>query len=389
MTQQHDIKELPHFSYECAAFIRDYLPTFRAVFGGFCQEGQEVPKLPISTELYAEKLYLVMFSQSGASNLQLLENTLRDFVTDTLDAESVLLKTWMHMINDFVDVLEDTSASTHLLLELVDWIDHLSLALYHTYFHISQEATRENTNWSQDLQQQAEALTATYQGLLRGSQDTHDSTPVELSGRCYFRGIEIRLLAKLQATRKDRITCQAEPRFCAALSRTEFAILDGPKPGSKVIAEVLAVDLKQSQVAFNRFRQLPKNDDRRHGVRVEPAVAVDLKLVHAAGQSRGTIIDISANSMAVYLRNTGVDMASRIVANFSLPNPAADARHRDFELEAVVSGIRADRRGDPRAHVLVLQLEMDNPARTALSQYVMTRQSEILSEIRHIMEERE
>lgn len=383
--------QLRQFSYECAAFIRDYLPSFRVTFGGYCNEAHVTPRLPISTELYAEKLYLAMFSQSPSSNTQLLEQTIREFVTDTVDAESVLLKTWMHMINDFVDVLEDTSSSTQALLELVHWIDHLSLALYHTYFHISQETTREQDKWTTDHQHRSMELAEGFARLLEQPAKQGElsaGNPVEptLNGRCYFRGVEMVLKADLLSARRERIRCRLEPRYCAIASRSNHLLIDCPNSEGQILAQIMAVDMKAHEVALNRFESIPKGEDRRHEVRVEPAVPVDVRMLHAGGQVRATVVDISEHAVALYVRNSGVDLENHIDLKFTLPCPTGIGCEIEIETEGVVSDIRLDKRRDPRAHVLVVNFESDTSTHADLSNYVAHRQSVILKEIRHIME---
>lgn len=377
--------DLPQFSYECAVFIRDYLPRFRSNFAKFCVEAEETPKLPISTELYAEKLYLSMFSHTSM-NQALLEQTIRDFVTNTLDAEPVLLKTWMRMINDFVDVLEASSASTPLLMELVHWIDQLSLALYHTYFHISQEVVREEGKWTEERCKQSAHIANGYKQLLV-KEHTSDEAPPALMFSCYFRGVEVSFEGTVETVEEGRIICSLEPRHVAVSSRVDHLLLSNPLHGDTMLAEVQHADQKSCQITLHHFEPLAQQADRRSVIRVEPAFPIDVALQDTTGKSVGTIIDLSSNAVSIYLRNTGVDLSEELTLSCEL---CCDTNSKALELDvpASVSRVRADKRSDPRAHVIVLSLKLDTATRSQLDAYIANRQTEILKEIRHIMEGR-
>jgi len=388
MSIARSMGELPQFSHTTATFIRDYLPTFRSTFGRFCAQADVTPQLPISTELYAEKLYLAMFSQSTSPHAKVLEQTIREFVTESVNAESVLLKTWMRMINDFVDLLEDTSSSTEKLLELATWVDQLSLGLYHTYFHISKEVVHDPAKWTPELLQKSRDIIASYGEQTTQPVEENQADDKLIEGLCYFRGVEVTMQVAIQDVRKERITCRLDPRVCAVASRADHVLLQSPDAKNLVVAEILACDLKENLVALNHFEEIPKSSNRREEVRVEPYSPVDVDVHHSEGRSRGTVIDISERSVAIYLRNTGVDLSEKLQLAFQIPCKTAESGFMEIQTDALLKTIRTDRRGDPRAHVIVLEFDSDNATRAALAQYVTSRQTEILKEIRHIMEGR-
>jgi hypothetical protein len=373
-----------YLSFECASFIRDYLPQFRGNFAEFCSTAKAAPRLPVSAGLYAEKLYLAMFNQHPARNKLLLDRTIEEFILGTLDAEPVLLKTWMRMINDFVDVLENTSASTTSLLELVEWIDQVSRSLYHAYFRISQN-TVDETPWTEDDRDESQRLVAALAG--GGADDADGDGGPALTARCYFRGIEVECLLRTGQIEDDRLHCAIERRHAAIMSRVSHVLLSAAD-GAAALASVMSTDVDGGTTMLHRLRPIPRAGDRRDGVRVEPATPMDIHITHAGGQARGIVIDVSERHLSVYLRNTGVDLASEIRVRLDLALPTPSAATTTFEGTAVVNAVRSDPRADPRAHILVLRVEPTPNAPRPLAQYVAHRQTEILREIRHIMEGR-
>lgn len=372
--------ETMRFSYETASFVRDYLPRFRANFAQFCAEAEHAPELPMSTQLYAEKLYLAMFSQTEPQNSLMLDETIREFVLSTMDAEPVLLKAWMRMINDYVDVLEDSSASTSLLQELVNWIDRISMTLYHTYFSISQETEIDESKWTDEAMAMSVEIGRQFEELISSEGDND----VQVDVWAYYRGVPDHFKGQLISAGNGELQLEVNRFHLAVLSRLEHVMIGFPDGERRVLAQVKSVG--RDDVVLCRFEQFKGQTDRREQIRVEPSQALDVMIQHASGNARGTVLDISENSVALYIRNTGVDISKPIRLKFDLPCQRAPNGIAAMQLLASTALIRSDQRGDPRAHVLVLEFELDNSLREQLSHYVANRQTEILKEIRHIME---
>lgn len=375
--------QAPNFSYKSASFVRDYLPRFRDNFGTFCVQMKAAPQLPTSPNLYAEKLYLAMFNQQDEGGGKLLMDTINQFVVSTFEAEPVLLKTWMRMVADFVNVLEANASSTRTLLELTQWIDQLSSALYHAYFHVSLSNIASNVKWTEAQNKKAEEVARDLGSILRKEGD---EKPL-LDCHCYFRGTEVEFKLHLEKVNGQNLIGLLEPRHAAVVSRQPSLLIDHPSGNSRVVVDVKDVDMKTRKVILHHGFAIGPAVERRSAVRVEPAEPIDVRITHDGGQSRGTIIDISQDTIAMYLRNTGVDIASELQLQFNLPGNNPASGENELKIKARVTHVRGDRRGDPRAHVLVLALE-DNTGSNRIDQYVAHRQTEILKEIRHIVEGR-
>lgn len=372
-------QDLPQFSHEVACFVRDYLPTFRNNFCRFSQAFKVQPTLPLSCELYAEKLYQGMFESVWEDAEQRLSDNIREFVLETLHAEQILLKSWLRMLNDYVDVLEANAGSTTLLLELAHWIDHLGIQLYHAYFRISMESTPQATTAATEQSDESLALLDHFPTTSGGQ------TPLQLRAVTQYRGVPILLRIDLLEKTDEGLIVGTDARHAAALSRAQRLTIATPDDATFMLAEVVSVDHAEHTVQVSPQSSRDTLVDRRELIRVEPQQATDVMLHHKGGHSRAVLIDIAENSASVYLRNTGVDIAHQITLEFSLPRIGEHPAH-ELSIAAQVASVRSDRRADPNAHVLVLDLVADEAIRSKIGNYVADRQTEILSEFRAVMD---
>lgn len=373
------------FSPVCASFMHGYKPRFAANFAAFSVGCELPPQLPEEPVAYAARLYTAMFDTDLAVLSPGLTHQLRSFVEDSAEAEPVLLKTWMRMINDFVDVLEASSASTGALLELVGWIDRMSRALYHCYFEVSRSARVDESAWTELARRWSQDTARAFAQRLSGAPQSAATTQ-KFAAHTYLQGVPVAFNCTLSAAGPGTVVFEVEARYAAVLTRTVDVLIEGPMRGGLVVAEVQSADPATGRVVLHRFKPYAGGSDRRTQVRVEPGRPIDVDIVHLGGHSRGTLFDLCDDAVSLYLRNTGIDVTARVMLHFSLPHAGPGGAEVQFAMPGQVVRVRPDRRGDTRAHRVILRLEPTPADQAHLAAYIAARQTEILKGVRRAMD---
>lgn len=367
-------------SYLCGQFVDGYksiyLNNFFEFYGQYCDS--EIAEDELSS--YASNLYSAMFGEQENDSSVSLYDVFDDFVRRTVDAEPILLKTWMRMVNDFVDVLEARQGFTHHLTEFVSLIEDLSNILYDVYFRTSQTYSPAATATSAKQIAQNDDF-----ALFKQAFDCNDDTARNISLFNFYKGMPVKFDAQILNIDESGVFCKVAPRQSAVLAHQKVTIIEDAVRQEDFTADVLEINLQQNIAHLSNLNILAGQRERRQEIRVEPSCPTTTHIEHSNGDTIGRLVDISTKTAAIYIRNDGLDLKDTLTIQMQLN---CDTHNKTVTIETTgrIIRIRADSRDDARAHIVVIQLDTDTQTESQIAAYVSTRQSEVLKEIRRFME---
>ncbi len=373
-------------SYErlvCWQFIEEYAQSFARHFDrSFREAVGDSPETapPVS----GAELYFSLFTEDTLQDSEPeINNLLVKLVQHTFEADTILTRTFLHMIKDVADCLIHRSGMLHELDMIMGRIHDVSGLVFEAYYQVSRPVVISIPD--------IDRYTYEYQKMLtnfnkyREREEDHNSD-VELKIHTFYHSIPIDLNATVKAVGTDSVTFNIHPYEAVALSHLGIAIIKSSLHNAVFRAYTSHVDIQKQTATFSHLIIDEQPSLERSYVRVEPVQPVITRIIGESVETQGIIYDISEVAATVYIRTTDISqypLGSTIRFSASLPDPSGDGIIAIETLCSIIV-IYNEEKGDPLAYRLVLQYENDQSLRSKLSMYVSRRQVEIIRELKEL-----
>jgi|GEM_PF-821905 hypothetical protein len=262
---------------------------------------------------------------------------------------------------------------------------------------------------------------------------------LELSLINVYKGFPISYPAQIIAIDRKSIQVQSNPFQIVCIHQDKETYMRSPIFPHTVHAHIMKIDIPQSQAVLSQFEYVAGSIGERKQVRVEPATSLEgvIKPEEKHISFTGEIADISLDGIAILL-SPGLQApkilreGTRVILHLQLPveikpppavkteiipqpqirterfsgikRPATEADiieekfpdltpiygqstttgivQKEFVVEGIVRNVVADRH--LRKHRIGIKLLNNGPQRSAISQFILQRQAQLLQEIRQL-----
>ncbi len=195
-----------------------------------------------------------------------------------------------------------------------------------------------------------------------------------------FRGVPVRYKASIRRIQAGIITVQAPSPEAVCLDLEREVVMLGEGAEEAMRADVASIQLAEGVAQLSHLRYADSRLGNRLMVRVEPKVAMSVRLEVAGQVMIGQLIDVSMGGLAVHipLSDSALILKSRVPVRLAFELPAGP-----IELMGIVRSVKSVADGKR----LGLAFPQDAQV-SAIVGYVLQRRVEILAELKVVYEVR-
>ncbi len=368
----------------CWQFIEEYASPFARHFEKCYKESRGETSSEWKPPVSSEYLYHILFTiDRSRESKQEAKKVLEDMVRHTFEAETILTHTFFYMVKDVIDCLLIRKGRLHELDTIMSLIHEVTKLLFEAYYKV----TRPVTIIKPDIDRSSKD----YQGILETfgkylDSEAEDKDGPELTIHTYYRSIPIELNAAVKTVNTEGVTFNIHPYEAVALSHLGMAVVKSSLHDAVFKAYTSAVNLEEKTATFSHF--IPEGEDlhQRSHIRVEPGSTEVGKIITHLDETPAIIYCISEVSVTLYVRNITIShyepgTSVRFIACLT---DAYGKGTIPIDIEAVITMLCKEEKGDRDSHLIVLDFEADTSLRSDLAQYVSQRQVEIIRELKDL-----
>lgn len=215
------------------------------------------------------------------------------------------------------------------------------------------------------------------------AQHMSQNQPVKLLNT--YRGVPITHAADVISIHKGYVVFSVHPEQAACLSLENQTYVQSELLPEVFKAYVVAVDMARNQAVLNEFTSAGTALGKRMTVRVQPQKPLEVALHDGVHRVPGQLADISSKGVGIFTvaaytyGDLCFEKGTKIYIEFQLPITDTFIR-----LSGKINSLTHQR--GTFLHRLGLSISPDPQAEAALTQYVTSRQQEILEELKRVAE---
>ncbi len=381
LMQEHN----PHKYSACVSFLRVYRGQFIKNFDGTCSKFfSDMPEAE-SARVKGEDLFSVIFDLENRSTEANVRAVFKGLVRLTPDADLILNSVWLRMIDDFMTGLRNLKGRVVDITDLIMLIHELSRLLDEAFFELSRSGSVEAPVVDTATEQHREIVSGFKEFSGRGPDDK-DETGLKI--RSFYHCIPVDMNAAVNKVEDESVTFNIHPYSAVALSKNNTAYITSSHHDHLLGAVASRVDLKKRLATFTLFSNQNDESEKREFIRTDLHHITAVTITAGHFELKGFICDISEVACNVYVRNAEMNKlkpgaAVRFVTELC---DASGDNVLAINTEAAIFRVYRQGKSDKRAFRIVLRHDNDGKLVTDLARFVLTRQSEILRELKELSE---
>ncbi len=385
---QEDINQdyNPRKRSSCASFLRAYKPYFIKNFNKLCGEKCTCGLCLNELNIEGDYFYDVMFNPDADLAESEVRSMFNKLIRHSAYVDMVLNQVWLQMIDDYVSGLRRMKGRVDEITDLTELLNELFRLLDETYFEISKQVNIEKPGVDETTEQYHRLITNFNKYIEAGTDDDEETNGLKIHS--FYHSTPLDMAATVDRVDEDSVTFNIHPYVSIALQRVAVAFVSSPVHDDVFMAYADNVDIEKRKATFSSFISHDHQADNRRHVRVELSRMTRALIIGKESEAEGIIYDISEVSCAIYVRNvdiTNFDPGNSVRFISKLPDTAGSSS-MEIDTMAIIFNSYKQGKNDLNAYRVVIMFDKSASLHSELSNYILSRQREIIRELKDLSE---
>lgn len=376
----------PHSQSTCAAFLRAYKPYFIKNFNTICKEKCTCDNCLNELNIEGEYLYGVMFDSDVDVSEDEVNNVFNKLVNHLAQVDVVLNQTWLQMIDDYVSGLRRLKGRVDEISSLMTLLHELFRMLDETYYEISKQVNIPIPQVDKTGDPYKEIISKFKRYIEDRPEDDEEFSGLKIHS--FYHSTPLDMAATVDKIDEESVTFNVHPYVAIALQNVAVAFISSPVHEDVFKAYADNIDIENRKIRFTSFISHNNDADRRKHVRVDLSQKTRAMIISSQSEAEGMIYDISEAACAIYVRNVNIK-------NFGPGNPVRfitklpdTSSGNSTEIDTMATILQSYKQGENDMHAYRIVIQYDNGPSffSGLANYVLSRQREIIRELKDLSE---